>query len=250
MINEVAALFPAVTLDELGDARLMDRVDRKYVIPRSEISGMLRACVGSYRILEVRGVRLNRYSTRYFDTPDLAFYHAHHADRAPRTKVRMREYLDSGVRFMELKRRTNKARTFKSRVAVSEDTPDPIGVLTTLPDFSEFGVKTDAELIPILDVRYTRITLVRVDSAERVTIDMDIEAERDGRVASFPNIVFAEVKQDRRAVSPFVDQVRAARITEGAISKYCLGVVSLVEGARKNRFKRRLHDLERAATHR
>lgn len=241
----IAARFEPITLEELDKARLMDRVDRKYVLPVTKLESLLLACTAYYRVLEVRGVRLSRYTTRYYDTPDLSMYHAHHADRAPRAKVRVREYLDSGLRFIELKRRTNKGRTFKSRVSLKGNAEDPIDLLAGLSGFSESGIDTHAHLDSVLDVDYSRMTLVNRVDAERVTIDVNLVARHKGRSVDFPGLAIAEVKQSRRASSPFVEGLRAARVHEGSISKYCLGVASLVEGARTNRFKPRLHELRR-----
>src|SRR5688500_9872946 len=77
-IADRAARFSAITLDELSDADLMRRIDRKFLLNDRDLSGLLDGCLDDYRILEVSGTRLREYLTRYFDTPDLALYHAHH----------------------------------------------------------------------------------------------------------------------------------------------------------------------------
>ena len=66
----------------------MDRVDTKFLLPAVSAPGILASLADGYRVLEVSERRLSRYSTRYFDTPDLRLYHAHHAGRGRRYKVR------------------------------------------------------------------------------------------------------------------------------------------------------------------
>lgn len=246
-LAEIAQGFESITLAELDRQKLMDRVDRKYLLPINRLESLLVGCMKDYRVLEVGGVRLNRYTTRYYDTADLSLYHAHHNDRAPRAKVRVREYLDSGLRFIELKRKTNKGRTYKTRVSLKGEDADPLGLLAGLPGFEESGIRAAGDLGSVLDVDYSRLTLVSRADAERVTIDVDLVVRHNGRSVGFPEIAIAEVKQSRRVSSPFVEGLREARIHEGSISKYCLGVASLVDGARTNRFKPRLHELHRIA---
>ena len=117
-IEAAARALTPVSLGELGEAALLDRVDTKFLLPASLVPEILRRCAPCYRALEVNCARLCRYSTLYFDTADLAFYHAHHAGHARRRKVRVRTYVDTGDRYLEVKLRTNKGRTTKSRVLV------------------------------------------------------------------------------------------------------------------------------------
>ena len=57
----------------------------------------------------------------------------------------------------------------------------------------------------------------------------------------------AEVKQERRAPSYFHEEMRRLGLREGALSKYCLGIANLADGAKRNRFKGILRRLERLA---
>jgi hypothetical protein len=57
--------------------------------------------------------------------------------------------------------------------------------------------------------------------------------------------VVAEVKQEHRRPSYFHEEMRRRGLREGALSKYCLGIASLEERAKRNRFKGILRRLER-----
>lgn len=236
-MHDLLGRFAPIGLEEVGDSALMDRVDRKFLVPREVLDAVLERCAEAYRVLEVSGVRASRYATRYFDTPDLALYHAHHSGRPVRSKVRVREYVETGGRFVELKRRVWGGRVRKSRIAVNGDTGAAFRALAALPEYTDSRIAEPMQLGAVVDVRYTRITLVRRDGAERVTLDLDVTMSDTAREVRFPTIVFAELKQQERGASPFADAMRALHVREGAVSKYCIGVVTLVDGARKNRFK-------------
>jgi hypothetical protein len=239
-----ASGFSAVSLRELGAAALMDRVDTKFVLPAADAPQILESLAGEYRVLEIGGRRLARYSTRYFDTPDLRLYHAHHAGRPRRHKVRVRTYVDSELRFLEVKLRTSKGRTAKERVPLAHDTLDPMERLerdTLLASARGFSAR---ELREALVVDYTRLTLVRNDAPERITLDLMLRFSRGGESRVYPGVVIAEVKQEHRVRSRFLEAMRARRLREGSLSKYCLGIAALEPAARSNHFRRALRRLE------
>ncbi|MEX2528224.1 MAG: polyphosphate polymerase domain-containing protein [Gemmatimonadota bacterium] len=102
-------------LESLGEDSLMDRLDRKFLIPTCQVPLLLEECRWAYKVLEVEGQRLHPYFTTYLDTPDLHFYFQHHGGRARRQKVRIREYGATSHRFLEVKARTPNGRTLKTR---------------------------------------------------------------------------------------------------------------------------------------
>jgi hypothetical protein len=76
---------------------------------------------------------------------------------------------------------------------------------------------------------------------ERLTIDMDLHYRFGEKTAEFPNIVIAEVKQDRSQKSMFISLMMKNHIQQVSISKYCLGIATLVDQVKKNNFKVRLN---------
>jgi hypothetical protein len=243
-VAAVASRFEPVSLRELGGAALMDRIDTKFVLPARSVASILESLGDSYRVLEVDGRRLSRYSTRYFDTPELRLYHAHHAGRARRYKVRVRTYVDSETRFLEVKLRTNRGRTTKERVSLAHDLLDPIQRLEREGLLGIGEVLSPRELRESMVVDYTRLTLVRVDSPERITLDLMLRFSRGAETREYPGVVIAEIKQPRRLRSPFLDALRAHGARAGSLSKYCLGIAALAPEARKNRFRGALRRLE------
>lgn len=243
-IHAALGAFDAISLDHLHDAALLERLDRKFVVDARLIAELLAAAAPHYRALEIRGTRVFQYVTQYLDTPELALYHAHHSGRRPRAKVRVREYRDTGDRFLELKQRTNAGTTVKSRLLLNGHPGLPVA---SLRDRTTIAVpELDAPLRETVRVSYSRITLVHRANAERVTIDLGLVLEADGRRVEFPHLAFVEVKQARRGPSPVVTVLREHGLREREVSKYCLGVVHLIAEARTHRFRRRYANLRPA----
>jgi hypothetical protein len=235
--------FPPISLPELDCVALLDRVDTKYLVPYDEIERLIDALSDDYRVLEVDGVRVNRYRTVYFDTDGMDLYFRHHAGDRVRYKVRSREYVDSGVSFLELKRKTNKDRTVKERVR----TLAPLNHGAGVDDFllSRFPLALPG-LAPRLTSEFSRATLAGKRVDERVTIDVDLCFSGNGGEASLPGVAIVEVKQAARdRGSPVMHALRSAGITPSGISKYCLGVALLYQGVKHNSFKPRLLQLEK-----
>lgn len=215
------------TLAQLDDVALLDRVDTKFLLTVSQLAEILPRLSHEYHVLDVAGRRLHQYRTLYFDTPDLDLYRMHDATRAVRYKVRSRAYVDSGLAFFEIKSKTNTHRTVKHRLA----TPELVTDMT--PEARSF-VKAHlgrraAPLQPTLSNDFLRVTLADKRQTERLTLDLNIQFDCDGRTAVLPGIVIAELKQSGAGQrSRFGDAMRAARIGPSSISKYCAGVRLLV----------------------
>jgi hypothetical protein len=221
-----ASRLDAVSLGDLGAATLMDRVDRKYMLAADLVPDLLAELADDYRVLEVEGRRLSHYVTRYFDTPDLALYLAHHNDRVPRFKVRVRTYEGAPASYLEVKRKTAAGRTLKERVLLEDEDEAFDGLAETVR------------------VEYRRLTLVRRDGAERITLDLMLTFRRGDEARVFPNLVIAEVKQAGHGASPFVAAMRARNVRPGGVSKYCAAVANLDPSVKANRFRPALRRLE------
>jgi hypothetical protein len=243
-LERAVSHLAGIPLADVGSAELLDRLDRKYLVPVESALTALRQAQG-YRVLEVSGHRLGRYRTQYYDTADLALYHAHHSGQLPRSKVRIRSYLDSGARYLEVKRRTNRGRTEKSRSPLPESEAD---LLARIEQVGSTGLDAGLATRPLseaLSVDFTRLTLVAVDAAERVTVDVGVTLSRRGAVRSIPGVAVVEIKQRETGPSQFAEVLRSLGFREGALSKYCMGIALLEPAAKRNRFQPVLRRLER-----
>ncbi len=236
--NKILQTFKSISLAEMDGVALLDRYDRKYTFHSAWLPALFHELKNEYRILEVNGKRICQYDSLYFDTPDLQLYHRHQYGRGNRFKIRFRKYVDSNLTFFEVKVKTNRERTVKYRIKQ----PDIVYSLQGEPaEFLEKQLPVNAsDFLPQLMVSFKRITLVHQTFPERATIDIGLISERNGIRYESDNLVIAEIKQDRTHRSPFAALLKQNHLHEGAISKYCIGMINTNAEIRKNNFKPRL----------
>lgn len=100
--------FESITLEQMEDIRLMNRIDRKYMTRLSLLPEILQAMTPLYYVQENMQKRISPYATIYFDTVDLRMFTTHHNSKRRRQKIRLRSYLDSETSFLEIKKKTTK----------------------------------------------------------------------------------------------------------------------------------------------
>lgn len=235
-VEHAVAGFAPISLAEIGKAALLDRVETKYVVSAETLPTFLEAMRFDYRILSIKGKRLNRYQTLYFDSADFDLYRRHHAGASNRYKVRSRQYIETGKTFLEIKHKDNKRQTHKQRFATNEflRVIDPKS-----GDFLRRRYPYNVDLLyGRLLTNYTRITLVNRRDAERVTIDLDLSFEWEGRIVALPHIAIVEVKRaPHSAESPAAAQLRRQHVRPQRFSKYCIGVSLIYPHIKHNNFK-------------
>ena len=250
-VESIITQLEPISLAELGGAELMDRVDEKFTMNLAELRDLLALCAPAYRVLEINGQRTLRYRTTYYDDSDLNFYHEHSTGRLPRRKVRVRTYVDTGDSFLEVKLRDNRKRVSKARANITHSRKSKIEALGDLPSSYVEGIDAYA-LDPVMTSSFSRITLVNVEGAERVTIDSQLTFAAGNDAAMFPAVMCVEIKQRRHSPSAARSALRTLKHRPASLSKYCLGVASLVKGIPTNNFKpvlERIARLERSGTH-
>lgn len=228
--------FEPITLPEMDDVRLMERSEVKYVMARAQIARILTELADDYRVLTIGPRRIHRYETLYFDTSDFTLYLAHHAGRRPRYKVRARRYTDSGLAFIEVKRKSNRDETSKKRLLTPRLTTRLEAIERAF--VSEYLSDT-RPLEPKLFNTFRRITLVSIRGRERVTLDLDLGyhpvAEERRSVLLLPGLVVAEVKRERGAPrTAFMERMLNHRIHPRGLSKYAVGATLLHPALKSN----------------
>ena len=239
---EILKDFEPISLKEMEGVKLMDRTDTKFTFNRSQFEDILAEIQNEYRVLEVAGKRLSRYQTLYYDTKDYTLYTKHHNGELNRYKIRHRTYVESNLGYLEVKFKSNKGRTIKERIK-KKDVPlcweneTEVFLKEQLPFNPEM-------LVPVIWVNYSRLTLVNKVSAERLTIDLDLEFVQGEVRKNLSNLVIAEVKQEKRKASPFLKVMKKFHVREGSISKYCMGIALTTRKVKKNNFKEKLLNLK------
>lgn len=243
LVNLVEGFAP-ISLKEMDTVALLNRIDTKFLLTTSQLEWVLSALQPEYRVLSVRGQRMTHYRTLYFDTPNFDLYNLHVNGRADRFKVRSREYIDSHLSFLEVKHRTCKDRTIKSRIPTNQQV---IGLSGDTEDWLDGVIPYDSRsLEPKIWNSFTRITLVSKIDCERVTLDVDLTFNTGSDNAHLNGIAVAEVKLDNRnCKSPFLALMRDQRIHPQGFSKYCIGTSLLYANVKKNSLKRKLIWIEK-----
>ena len=235
-----------ISLSNMEDVALLNRTDTKYVLPTATLHQIMPQLTEEYYALAINGERLSHYRTLYFDTNAFDLYHRHHAGVLDRYKVRSREYVDSQVSFLEVKHKTNKGRTIKSRIQTAELADS---FFEEEVDFLQDVYPYDAtELDPKLWVEYSRTTLVSRHRQERVTVDTNLSYMWDGQTVRLPHIAIVEIKRDGFSHhSDMGGQLRRHQVRETGFSKYCVGVSMLHSDVKHNNFKSKLRMVEKFA---
>lgn len=238
--------YPPISLSRMEDVALLNRTDTKYVLSVATMKQIIPRLSDAYSALVVNKQRCSQYQTLYFDTTEFALYHRHHAGILDRYKVRSREYVDSQLAFLEVKHKTNKGRTIKSRVQTPELTTS---LVSETSEFLHSAYPYNAaELEPKLWVDYTRITLVSHRRKERATIDLDLSYTWNGQTISLPHIAIVEIKQEGFSHDSDIEhQLRQHQVRPTGFSKYCIGISLLYPEVKHNNFKSKLRIVEKLA---
>jgi hypothetical protein len=230
-------------LDDLSAARLMNRVDTKYVFHISRLEEMLKELVNHYAVLEVDGNRISSYESRYLDGKKFPFYMTHHNGKDHRFKVRYRKYVDTDTIFLEVKEK-RKGRTVKKRINVDEINND----FSREEQSFVASFLGEIDLSATMENTYHRIALVDEKGSERVTLDLNLNYHWEGQNKNFANLVIAELKQDSiNRHTAFYQLMRAKHIRPLRISKYCTGIAVLrkQDVGKANRFKSKILTLKK-----
>lgn len=234
-----------VSLSDIADAKLMNRIDTKYLTTVSKLPDLLHMARTEYMVLEIDKRRRLPYYSCYFDTEDAEMFYEHQRGRKSRQKVRIRRYEgDNELSFLEIKNKNNKGRTKKKRVEMEGG--------TSATDYSDFVANHSnyyiEDLIPHIENHFYRITLVRKDLSERVTIDTGVEFHNlvTDRYDAIPEVMIIEWK--RKALSEYSPMRRILKelgIRESGFSKYCVGMARTNPLLRQNRLKEKIRRIDK-----
>ncbi|MBP8066849.1 MAG: polyphosphate polymerase domain-containing protein [Flavobacterium sp.] len=232
--SRLAALKP-VSIAEIENVALLNRVDRKFVLTEDELESIIPCLIDHYYILEINDIRIFSYENNYFDTPDLQFFRDHHNGYVNRIKVRTRKYVETDMCFFEIKKKEKVERTNKHRESVPEMFSDIDEERINMIQY--YSNKNIKEIHLVLKNNFHRVTLVNNSFTERVTIDMDLHFINDKKDVDFGRIAIIEIKQDKGSTtSPLTMFLKQNTIRKQSISKYIYGVISLNESVKKNNF--------------
>ncbi|MBE0414394.1 polyphosphate polymerase domain-containing protein [Yoonia sp.] len=248
-IKATLDLFTPLSLDELNaKAAMLERLDNKYILPASRFRPALEAFAAHFDVLQIDGKRAFTYATTYYDDPALHGYYDHHQGRRKRCKVRVRNYVDAGFSYLEVKLKDKRQVTIKKRLKL--DTPengvDENGMAFVETCHSDlYEEPFDKPLAPVIGMEYERITLVAKQGGERMTIDTALQfaAANVTRVVR-PDMFVIETKSARG--NGIADKILRSMHMHptSRCSKYCIGMAATGQVARRNRFLPALRRLD------
>jgi hypothetical protein len=179
----------------------------------------------------VAGLATQRYETMYYDTPELTFFHAARGQRPQRCKVRVRHYLDTDDRFIEVKRRNTRNETVKfrqpwpgsiaqARHFLHESLGSSTAVIDQLVD----------HLVPTAQTAYERVALL-LSSGGRMTIDRQLMVGPHDDLThrlfeAGSNLVIVETKSTGHAPTAMDSALWGQNFRPLSLSKYALAVAS------------------------
>lgn len=232
LLAGIAAKLPPITLEDvLSGSELLTRVDRKYVVPASTMAELASQLGDRFAVLQIGDLRQFRYSSTYFDTPELLTFRQHRQGRRLRFKIRTRTYLDGGGRWLEIKLSGSSGSTEKHRMPYDHGLADVLTAeaLDFVADALTGGLRVcpPARLGPMLSTDYRRVTLVDTSGAARLTCDTGLVCRvGSGMVAARRDHVLLESKSANGAAA--ADRIlRGMGVRPVSTSKYCLGVALL-----------------------
>jgi hypothetical protein len=239
-IDAILEQMQTISLDEMGNIRLMDRIDSKYLAPVVLLPQLLEEMLPYFKVQVTDGIRISPYCTQYLDTPALEMFVMHQNGKLNRQKIRIRSYLESNISFLEVKNKNNKGRTHKKRIPIECSHLDSIHDLKEQKQFLEENSLFDTNILqPALANDFKRITLVNNKSTERITIDVNLSFSNysTGNKKTINELMVLELKQDGWQHSDFKDILNQFRIKKISFSKYCMGTVLTNPDIKHNRFK-------------
>jgi len=238
--------YSPICLKEMGNVKLMDRTDTKFIFHTEKLPGLLEKAKKIYRVLNIDNKMILNYRSLYFDTNEFFMYHSHHNGKQNRYKVRLREYVDTKKSYLEVKFKSNKGRTRKTRTKKKN-------IQTSLSDKSKKFIQEispiDADkLIPKLWVNFSRITLVHKNKNERLTIDLNLKYNNvdNNNPFELSFLTIVEAKREKfSGTSDFINLLKDEKLHPTGFSKYCIGTILLNKYIKYNRFKEKLLTLKK-----
>jgi hypothetical protein len=157
--------------------------------------------------------------------------------------VRVRHYLDRGLSTLEVKTRHHE------RLTTKRSQPHPFlcdALDATARAFVHTGCGFAEPVMPQVHTSFRRITLLRAESNERVTIDLDLVFEGREHITTLGNVAIVEVKQwPFSRTTPAMRELLRRGCRPVALSKYCAAIASTRPQVRRNRLLPGLRVLER-----
>ena len=242
-------------LEAIDDVALMDRFDSKYVVPVAWLEDLVHG-LNEHSVLSIQDQVSTVYNNLYFDTPDGTCLDDHTRGKTVRHKVRVRQYANTGMAFLEVKLRDVHGKTYKHRIVRNGAWDDSLTQEEL--DFLNQHLPNAHALVPTLQSSFERFTLIHVSHGERITFDQDLQfkvpaAKESGThpwVKPTPHLTVVEWKQSKvNHQGELIQAIRAQKGRRGPLgralrlSKFVLGQAHLAPERNFRGYRAALRDL-------
>jgi VTC domain len=235
--------FAPINLATLNNkAEMLRRRDNKYVIERSVMQAALHEFADTFDVLKIDGRRSFTYDTCYFDSPDFECYKDHHRGRRQRVKVRIRNYVEADICFVEVKLKDKRGETIKRRLKHDPALCQELDaraldfVKTCYRDL--YKKEFPYTLVRAVQMSYRRVTLVAKQGGERMTIDNNLRF-MSGNSTKLVNDDKFIVETKSSNGNGLADKVLRSlhRHPSKHCSKYCAATAALNSDVKTNNFR-------------
>jgi len=248
-LDDILNEMEPISLDDMSAVKMMNRIDTKYVADDLTVNKLFELIKDEYYVQEIDGKRISAYDSVYYDTADNHMYIIHQDKKLKRDKLRVRNYVDTGTYFCEVKHKNNHGRTKKKRIEVGEGVFADLKSDAATREFVENQLPTyDFDgFVKKLSTSFERVTVVNKGKTERITIDFNVRFHNfeNGNECGIAPLVIIELKRDGQCESFFQKTLFELRVKPLSISKYCIGRALTDKTLKQNRFKKKIIKLEK-----
>jgi len=209
-----------ISLQEAKDIKLMNRIDKKYIIDFNQFCSLSNYIEDNYYIVvNEKDEYLLKYKSIYFDTNSFEMYNDHENKVKNRQKIRIREY-SNGDKYLEIKTKKSEDFTKKIRIELEDYNID------SYTDWINKNLKySTSELKPKIEINFYRLTLINKDKTERITIDFGLSFKNyiTKKELKIKEIII-EVKKTYEENTSFENELNKFDIYPSKFSKYHIGI--------------------------
>lgn len=239
---EILKHFKIASTDLLSQRELLSRMDSKFILSPAQLPALLADLRPHSEVLLSNQNPIANYETQYWDSSDTLFLRQHLRGQKPRSKVRVRRYIDRNLSVLEVKSKSNSNRTHKIRQALIEHKPS----IHDHPMLRLHSPIHPTLLLPSIETLFQRISLLGRQFPERLTIDIKLRFRHQKQSETLPNLIIIELKQSRFSPrSPMMLAIRKSKAISVSLSKYCTAFALLFPETHMPTYRAKIRHLKR-----
>ena len=230
--------FTPINVSEINGFDFSDLKEKKFILSAKKLKNVLEDIKDDYYVLEIKGNKIIKCTSEYYDTEDYKLYLAYHNGNGNRYLIKNNEIEGIKNNSIKIKFKSNKGEVSK----VKQKTKNSDFGSAEIKEFLQENTPFNPDILKkMLKNSYYRIVLIHKRNKEKITIDLDLVLSNMQDRIKLPYLAIVEVKQEKLSLfSDFILSLRKFNIQKTSLSKYCIGVALLNKDVKKNKFKSKL----------